>query len=341
MMGAAGASASFDPAQIAAIGGCAQQHGTVYLNASAPPRSLRLDPVAAARRSNWPASSPDPSPRCGWTKAPARSARRSRGRSAATTRWRSLTGSRPFARFAGPQIKKFAAHRSRRATQATRRIDLVSSFMASLLLGGAAPLEPGDAAGMNLMDIRTRRWNPAALDATAPTSARGCPAIEVRQRTYRRAGAATGGSATDCRRRCSSPGLATTPRRSSAPASYARETSASRSARATRCSDRSRRRRHNPGGANVFGSPAGGYMLLVCFRNGSLAREHIRDRYGLGLDGILPRAVGHAARRRRRHHAAVGGGGDHADGRLRRASADSTCRLTTGRPTCARSSKGR
>jgi xylulokinase len=37
----------------------------------------------------------------------------------------------------------------------------------------------------------------------------------------------------------------------------------------------------NPAGANVFGSPAGGYMLLVCFRNGSLAREHIRDRYGM------------------------------------------------------------
>jgi xylulokinase len=42
----------------------------------------------------------------------------------------------------------------------------------------------------------------------------------------------------------------------------------------------------NPGGANVFGSPAGGYMLLVCFRNGSLAREHIRDRYGLDWGGF-------------------------------------------------------
>jgi xylulokinase len=31
----------------------------------------------------------------------------------------------------------------------------------------------------------------------------------------------------------------------------------------------------------VFGSPAGGYMALICFANGSLARERIRDAFGL------------------------------------------------------------
>jgi xylulokinase len=35
------------------------------------------------------------------------------------------------------------------------------------------------------------------------------------------------------------------------------------------------------GFGHVFGNPAGGFMSLICFRNGSLAREALRDRLGL------------------------------------------------------------
>ena len=35
------------------------------------------------------------------------------------------------------------------------------------------------------------------------------------------------------------------------------------------------------GEGHVFGSPAGDYMTLICFKNGSLAREKIRDAYGI------------------------------------------------------------
>jgi xylulokinase len=35
------------------------------------------------------------------------------------------------------------------------------------------------------------------------------------------------------------------------------------------------------GFGHVFGNPGGGYMCLVCFRNGSLAREALRDQLGL------------------------------------------------------------
>ena len=35
------------------------------------------------------------------------------------------------------------------------------------------------------------------------------------------------------------------------------------------------------GEGHVFGSPAGGYMALICFKNGSLAREKIREIYGI------------------------------------------------------------
>jgi xylulokinase len=39
------------------------------------------------------------------------------------------------------------------------------------------------------------------------------------------------------------------------------------------------RPRHGEG--HVFGSPTGDYMSLICFQNGSLAREHVRQQYGL------------------------------------------------------------
>jgi xylulokinase len=35
------------------------------------------------------------------------------------------------------------------------------------------------------------------------------------------------------------------------------------------------------GEGHVFGSPTGGYMTLICFKNGSLAREKIRELYGI------------------------------------------------------------
>jgi xylulokinase len=40
------------------------------------------------------------------------------------------------------------------------------------------------------------------------------------------------------------------------------------------------------GAGHLFGAPTGDYMALVCFANGSLARERVRDAYGLDWDGF-------------------------------------------------------
>ena len=46
--------------------------------------------------------------------------------------------------------------------------------------------------------------------------------------------------------------------------------------------------RHDPALAgHVFGAPTGAYMGLTCFRNGSLARERVRDRFGLDWNGFV------------------------------------------------------
>ncbi len=78
-----------------------------------------------------------------------------------------LTGSAAFERFTGPQIRKFYL-KDEPGYHNTWQIHLVSSFMASVLAGKPAPIDPGDGAGMNLMDIKSCRWSDKALDATAP-----------------------------------------------------------------------------------------------------------------------------------------------------------------------------
>ena len=69
------------------------------------------------------------------------------------------TGSRAFERFTGPQIRKFFK-RQPDAYAATDRVHLVSSFLASLLAGRHAPIDPGDGSGMNLMELASATWWP-------------------------------------------------------------------------------------------------------------------------------------------------------------------------------------
>src|SRR5206468_8811026 len=57
-----------------------------------------------------------------------------------------LTGSRAFERFGGPQIRKFF-EQDAAAYDRTRTIHLVSSYLASLLAGVQAPIDPGDGSG--------------------------------------------------------------------------------------------------------------------------------------------------------------------------------------------------
>ena len=49
------------------------------------------------------------------------------------------------------------------------------------------------------------------------------------------------------------------------------------------------------GTGHVFGSPTGEFMGLTCFKNGSLARERIRD----ALEAVVGRVLGHPRGRRR------------------------------------------
>ena len=278
------ASSGVDLSQVRAVTGSGQQHGSVYLSADAAAVLRGLDAARPLADQIAPALSRALAPV--WmdssTTAECASLTASMGGDAALAR---LTGSRAYERFTAAQIRKFASA-DPAAYARTDRIHLVSSFMASLLAGRHAPLEPGDASGMNLMDLAARRWSPAALEATAPDLGRKLPPI-------RDSWTVTGEIAPYWRRKYGFGPASVIPWSGDNPSSLVGLGLVTPGAlgislgtsdtvfgpRAEPAPD--------PGGAgHVFGSPAGGYMALTCFANGSLARERVRDTYGLDWEGF-------------------------------------------------------
>ena len=261
-----------DVRRIAAISGSAQQHGTVYLRDGV--RAGRFDPASLSRPESpvWMDES---------TRAQCDAIDAALGGAEATAR---LTGSAATERFAGPQIRKFHEQQPS-AYEATGRIHLVSSFLAAILAGTDAPLEPGDAAGMNLMDIARREWSPAALAATAPDLRERLPALGPSP-------AIVGPLDAYWRERHGFPAASVVAWTGDNPSSLVgtgllREGDVGVSLGTSDTVFAYRGALPPPGStSHVFGSPTGGYMGLVCFRNGSLARERIRDRFGLDWPGF-------------------------------------------------------
>ncbi|KAI4167828.1 MAG: hypothetical protein LQ343_006900 [Gyalolechia ehrenbergii] len=80
-----------------------------------------------------------------------------------------ITGSKAHHRFTGPQILRFRMKYPERYEQ-TSRICLVSSFLASIFLGRIAPFDISDVCGMNLWDIKASAWHEQLLSLTAGSS---------------------------------------------------------------------------------------------------------------------------------------------------------------------------
>ncbi|CEP62659.1 xylulokinase LALA0_S06e00738g [Lachancea lanzarotensis] len=73
-----------------------------------------------------------------------------------------VSGSRAHHRFTGPQILKIAKKEPETYAN-THKISLVSSFLASVLAGQFTTLEEADACGMNLYDIEKRAYDDTLL----------------------------------------------------------------------------------------------------------------------------------------------------------------------------------
>jgi xylulokinase len=266
-----------DVSRIAAIAGSGQQHGTVYLTERASRAFELLDPRLGLDFHIRDVFSRSDSPvwMDGSTAAQCAAISAALGGDEAVA---SLTGSRTCERFSGPQIRKFAEQHPD-AYAATDRIHLVSSFMASLLAGRHAPIDPGDGAGMNLMDIRTLEWSDRALEATAPRLRARLPPIHP-------SSAIVGPLARYWQERYGFPAARVALWSGDNPCSLVGTgiVGPEEMAVSLGTSDTVFGWTPDPrpsAGGHVFGSPSGGYMTLLCFGNGSLARERIRDAHAL------------------------------------------------------------
>ncbi|KAI5926372.1 hypothetical protein F4810DRAFT_707458 [Camillea tinctor] len=77
-----------------------------------------------------------------------------------------VTGSAAHHRFTGTQILRMRRRRPEVYNSSTR-ISLASSFLASVFLGAIAPIDISDVTGMNLWDIASEKWNEKLLELTA------------------------------------------------------------------------------------------------------------------------------------------------------------------------------
>lgn len=191
-----------------------------------------------------------------------------------------LTGSRSFERFTGNQIAKIYQEHPE-LYKATDRIALVSSFMASLLIGEVAPIEPGDGAGMNLMDIRTRHWSKKALDCTAPDLERRLGSIVPSHSVVGKISlyyVKRYGFTEDCLVIAFSGdnpnSLAAMRLEHGGDIAISMGTGDTVFGALSECTPSATT-------GHIFGNPINpeGYMALVCFKNGSLTREYVRNEF--------------------------------------------------------------
>ncbi|NXA44613.1 XYLB kinase, partial [Nothocercus julius] len=168
-------SSGFNFSQVRALSGAGQQHGSVYWkkgsaevlkNASCelPLHHTLKDCFSISNSPIWMDSS---------TASQCSSLEKAVG---GAQHLANITGSRAYERFTGNQIAKIYSQNPEVYMQ-TERISLVSSFAASLFLGAYAAIDYSDGSGMNLLKICEKEWSKSCLDACAPGLAErlGCP----------------------------------------------------------------------------------------------------------------------------------------------------------------------
>ena len=266
--------------EIRAISGSAQQHGTVFLNNNFERnlKSLQLDQSLISQLEPTLSRHTSPIWMDSSTTTQCDEIRNALGGLSSTIE---LLGSNTFERFSGPQIRKFYQENFK-GYKSTSIIHLVSSFMASVLLGKIAPIDHGDGAGMNLMNIKTKQWDDRALEVTAPNLKEKLPNLTepytiigtlsnyfvskfgFNKDTYLiswsgdNPNSLIGVGAIEKGKVAISLGTSDTY------FGYLHDLSLD-----------------FKGEGHVFGAPTGDYMSLICYKNGSLAREEIKNKFGL------------------------------------------------------------
>ncbi|MHA2287410.1 MAG: xylulokinase [Promethearchaeota archaeon] len=271
---------NFPLERIKAISGSGQQHGTVYLNDSFEPilKNLDSEKSIASQITNIFTRKSSPVWMDSSTTLECEEIRQKLGGMVPTIQ---ITGSNTFERFSGPQIRKFFKENYDDYLRTTT-IHLVSSFLASILLGKSSPIDHSDGAGMNLMNIETKQWDQKALDATAPNLVQKLPPLV---HSYEIIGTISPYFVDKYR---FSSNTLLIPWSGDNPNSLIGlgVISQSKAALSLGTSDTyfSYLQHLNydlSGEGHVFGAPTGDYMGLICYKNGSLAREKVKNKFSL------------------------------------------------------------
>lgn len=157
--------AGLDFGRVTGIAGAGMQHGTVFWNKDAETIMVNLDAgktlseqlesaLAHPMSPNWQDSSTQK--QCDAFDAEFGS----------PEKLAEVTGSSAHHRFSGPQIMRYR-EKYRDHYEDTARISLVSSFLASIFLGKVAPIDISDVTGMNLWDVHNAKWNDQLLALAA------------------------------------------------------------------------------------------------------------------------------------------------------------------------------
>jgi len=269
-----------DLSAIEAISGSGQQHATVYLNQQFDRTLANLQSHLTLKEQLASCLSRPLSPiwmDTSTTTECAEIAKALGGNDEVCRR----TGSVAELRFSGPQIRKFAKQ-SPDAWKLTKTIHLNSSFHASILAGKSVSIDHGDGAGMNLMNLETGKWDPEIVAITAPDLARKLPSL------------APSSSVTGTISPYFSQKYGFNPQTkivlwsgdnpnslvgmgAATPGNMVISLGTSYTLFAAM-----EKPLTDPNGfGHVFGNPLGGFMSLICFNEGSLACEKLKDELGL------------------------------------------------------------
>ncbi|EEZ98930.1 xylulose kinase [Tribolium castaneum] len=158
--------AGVDFSKIAAISGSAQQHGSVYWQKGSEKLLSNLNPSEFLHQQLASSFTIANSP-VWMDSSTSKQCKELEDAVGGPQKLAEITGSRGYERFTGPQIAKIKQTRPE-AYKNSERISLVSSFLCSLFLGKIAPIDFTDGSGMNLMDIKTKKWHADLLQVIGP-----------------------------------------------------------------------------------------------------------------------------------------------------------------------------
>jgi xylulokinase len=273
-------SAQIDLSKVTIIAGSGQQHGSVYVNKSFDSIIANLDPTSSLKAQLSTSLTRSTSPI--WmdtsTGAECKEIASAVGGNAEVC---ARSGSVMIERFTGSQIRKFSKQNPS-AYAATSRVHLVSSFIASVLAGKSLPIDFGDGAGMNLLNLKDLTWDKDLMNATASNlteklfPAASCLKPQATIGSYFIEKYGFSKTCQVCPFTGDNPASlvgmgATTPG----------QVVISLGTSDTFFAAMAEPKTDPQGFGHVFGNPAGGFMSLICFRNGSLAREALRDELGV------------------------------------------------------------